>query len=187
MAITQLEEPMYRILTAQQQNIGRITPGLVVDGTTSSGDQVKLWSKTPNLIRLYDTPARIVHANAISNWETIITLNPISDTEAGKMANRDDRVFTYSVQFLVRLTTSEQEEDARQAVSGGIKAQNFLSVKAHRLVYDWHHIFHDDLHLMQSPGCTLIDFASYNMQWDPGVEYPEALFIAQVTGERSGW
>ena len=187
MAIPKPEEPMYQILEAQQQNIARIEPDLVLPGTSASGDQVKLHSKKPNLIRLYDTPTRIVQASALEKWETIITLTPMELLEDGKITNRNDRIFKYLVIFLVQLTPAEQSADATQMVSGGIKSENYLSIKAHRLAYDWHHIFHDDLHLMESPGCTLIDTAGYNLRWDPGVEYPMSMFVAEVTGQRSGW
>jgi len=188
MATTQPEEPMYLILKAQQANIARIASDLVLPGTDGQGNNIKLWGPQPTVIRLYDTPTRFVNATAMENWERIITLSPIEDTVAARVFQRNDRTFQYVVQFLTRLLDSEIDADRAEAVTDGVKASNPLAVKAHRLVYDWHHVFHDDL-LLETAGCPqgLIDDAGYTLQWDPGVEYPYALFIATVVGQRSAW
>lgn len=183
----QLEEPMYQILKAQQANIARIETGLVVEGTTGTGEEVILWGPTPDLIRLYDTPTRLVQADAMDAWERIVTLAPLEDNSEARIVHRDDRVYRYIVQFLIRLTVPEQEADHAEMVKGGVKPSNPLALKSHRLIYDWLHVFHDNL-LLETADCPqgLVDTASYRLLWDPGIEYPSVMFAAEVTGSLSG-
>ena len=182
----QLLEPVYRILRAQQANIARITTDIEVDGTTGR-ETVLLWGPAPNVVRLYDTPLRFYQDAAIEAWERIITLNPVFDEDAGRIIGRNDRTVSYQVQFLVRLTEAEMAAD-RGTSTAGVLADAPLAEKAHKLIYDWHHVFHDDLHL-ETDDCPqgLVDDATYRMRWDPGVEWPFALFVAEVTASRSGW
>jgi hypothetical protein len=188
MAIPKPDEPMLRILEAQQANIARIETDLVVPGTTGDGSQIRLWGPRPDVIRLYDTPLAFVQAGVLQNWDAIISLMPLQDSSREQIINRNDRGFRYMVQFLVRLQDSEIGTDRAQAVVDGVKADNPLAAKAHRLVYDWHHVFHDNIHL-ETDECPqgLVDHAEYDMTWEPGVEYPMALFTAEVTGHRSAW
>lgn len=186
----QLEEPVYRILLAQQANIARITEGLVLEGTSGDGREIELWGPAPNLIRLYDKPIRFIERPVLENWERIITLAPVNDNDAGRFASRDDRSVTYQVNFLVRLTDSEQRED-REALTQTPTAPisvGLLAPKAHRLLYDWHHVFFDNHHLITSD-CPqgLVDDASYGVEWEPTVEYPYSLFTAVVRCQRAAW
>jgi hypothetical protein len=183
----QLLEPMYRILKAQQANIARIATDLVLPGTTGQGTNIKLWGPAPDIVRLYDTPVRLIEAGALDNWERIVTLSPLEDSDApGRVIRRNDRNFRYQVTFLTRLTESEQATDHDYASSGGVK-DSLLAKKAHKFVYDWHHVFFDDLQLSDADCPILADDQMYRLLWDPGTEYPMALFVAEVTGTRSAW
>lgn len=187
-ALLQPEEPMYLILKAQAANIARIQTDLVLPGTTGTGDQVKLWGPTPELVRLYDTPVRFVQADVLENWERIVTLAPIADVPTERFAARTDRSFQYMIHFLIRLLDSEIDADTQEVVTDGLKATNPLALKAHRFIFDFHHVFFDDQHL-ETVECTqgLVDDADYELRWDSNIEYPMALFTARVTGTRSAW
>lgn len=182
-----LEEPMFRILRAQQANIARIATDLEVDGTDAEGNQVSLWGPRPDVIRLYDTPLRMFEDSALEQWERLITLNPVLDSDAGRVVGRSDRDVRYQVQFMVRLTEIEIARDRSATSVNGVR-DSPLAVKAHKLVYDFHHVFFDNHHLI-TDDCAqgLVDDARYDMRWDPGMDWPYALFVADVAARRSGW
>lgn len=196
----ELLERTFQILKAQQANIARIVPGLVVDSTTGEGDPVTLWGPSPDVIRLYDRPLRFMEAAALSGWERIITIMPLGDSGVARALNRNDRIVKYQVQFLTRLTELEMAND-RQAVMQGV-GENVpvlspLAEKAHKLVWDFHHIFFSNLNLRPwdpvsntvQEKCPqgLVDDADYDMSWDAGVDYPFCLFTAQVACQVSAW
>lgn len=184
---TRLDEPMYRVLKAQALNIARIDDQVVIPGTDGHGNQVQLHGPRPNVIRLYDTPLRLYEDAALMNWERIVTLMPLTDDTGSRLATRTDRTLRYQVQFLVRLLDSEIAADRVQASPKGLR-DNTLALKAHRLIYDWHHVFHDNM-LLPDEDCEqgLVDDASYSLSWEPGVEYPGTLFSAEITATRSAW
>lgn len=184
----QLDEPMYRILRAQAANIARIETDLILPGTDGQGNQIMLWGPRPDVIRLYDTPFRLFEDAALQNWERLVTLMPLLDEPIARITSRADRVFRYQVQFLVRLKDSEMTADRGQVSIDGMRTTNVLAQKAHKLIYDWHHVFHDNL-LLPDDDCAqgLVDDAGYIMSWEPGVEYPAALFTAEITGTRSAY
>lgn len=185
----QLEEPMFRILTAQAKNLARMGSGVIMPGTTGQGENITLWGPAPDVIRLYDRPLRFIEGNALDNWERIITLAPVVDSPAGRVTGRNDRNFRYQIHFFVRLLDSEQAADRSAVLTGNRDASNPLAVKAHRLIYDFHHTFFDNIHLTGDDLCPtgLVDDADYTMAWDAGTEYPNTLFVADVSGSRSAW
>lgn len=189
------DEPLLRILKAQQANIARIDTDVLMPGTTGEGENIRLWGPQPDIIRLYDTPLRMFHAGAFQkSWQRVITIGPLTDENIGRVVGRVDRSFRYAIQFLVRLTEKEQQDDRDAIIKPsysqppGVEAENPLAEKAHRLVYDFAHVFWDRLNLPVS-GCPqgLVDDATYRLTWEPGVEYPMALFVAEVVGTRSAW
>lgn len=185
-----LNEPVYRVLRAQAANIQRINEGLVLAGTDGQGSQIELWGPQPNVIRLYDTPMRFYEDAALNAWERIITLMPVFDRTGARFTGRADRQIVYQVQFLVRLTDREMARDREVSSIEGIRPDNPLAEKAHRLVFDWHHVFHDNPFLAGlDEDCPngLVDDASYDMAWEPGVLYPTSLFTATITATRSAW
>jgi len=188
---SEVEDPMYEILMAQAANVARIETGLVVDGTTGTGSQITLWGPTPNIVRLYDTPMRLIADNTLENWERIITLSPIADNEDGRVVQRNDRVLRYQVHFGVRLTQQEQEDD-RVALftanaAGNLRTESFLAKKAHRLIHDFAAVFADDLSLEASAGCHLVDHSSFSLSWVTDIEYPMSVHVADVMAQVSGY
>lgn len=193
MSILQLNEPNYRILKAQSLNLQRIATDLVLDGTDYKGDNIKLWGPRPDVIRLYDTPLRFVQDNLIANWERIITLTPLSDVEAARIVQRRDATVTYQIHVLVRLTDAEVNQDRLEVFADAVRTDSPLAIKAHKAVHDITRLLDDNMHLIgldtEEPTCAnsgLVDHASYAVEWQPGVEYPESLFTITVTAERAG-
>jgi hypothetical protein len=185
---TRLHEPMYLILQAQAENLARIQTGAVLAGTSGDGTQIELWGPEPNLIRLYDTPMNHIESAALENWERVITIMPLNSSPESRIIRRTDRSFRYRVNFLVRLTEREMIGDREQVLTGNRRPSNVLAEKAHRLIHDFHHCFFDNHHLV-TDDCPqgLVDDQDYNIVWEGGVEYPYALFTAEVTGSRSSW
>lgn len=183
----QLEEPIYRILKAQQANIARIKAGLVLDGTDGAGNQIALWGPRPDLVRLWDHPLRFVETAKLKDWERIITLAPIRDSSGGRFAMREDRIIRYQIHFLVRLTEREQGADADSATIG-VETESILAQKVHRLKYDFHHVFWDRWSLIDED-CPqgLLDHTGYTMDWAPEQQYPFAMMTAAVEGTRAAW
>lgn len=182
------EEPLYQIMRAQARNIQRIATGLLLNGTTAAGGPLVLHGPRPNVIRLYDKPMRMIEGGAKENWERIVTITPVADSSGARFAARNDRTFAYMVMFLLRLTEAEKAADHDDVLSDGLVTVNRLARKCHRTIYDWHLIFHDALHLL-TDDCPqgLVDDASYSLRWDVSVDYPQAMFVAEVRGTRSAW
>lgn len=185
----QLEERMYLILKAQSENLATIATDLILPGTTPFGTQIKLWGPAPDLIRMYDTPLRFIQTGILEGWERLITLAPLTDNQRAAIVGRSDRDFRYQISVLVRLTEAEIESDRTNIVVGNLRADTPLARKAHRLIYDFHHVFHNNLSLSGTSVSTecLVSHSEYNMVWDPGVTYPNALFTAEVSGIVAGW
>lgn len=183
-----LSEPFYRILLAQQANLARIQTGVVLEGTTGEGEQIELWGPKPDIIRLHDAPLRFAQDTVLENWERIITLGPLRNAPDARIVSRSDRFIGYQIQLLTRLTEAEIVADRSQVVQAGTRPMNPLSEKLHKLVYDFHHVFFDHHHL-PTEACPngLVDDQDYTLSFEPGIEYPLALVVIEVTAKVSGW
>lgn len=183
-----LEEPMYRILRAQAANLQRIQTGVQLDGTDGNGNPIVLWGPMPDLIRLYDTPLAFVETQALESWERIITLTPAATGRESRIANRVDRTFQYTVSMLVRLSQREMDSERQQVLVGNRRVDNALAEKMHRLLYDFHHVFFDNIFL-RTEECDvgLVDDADYDTTWEQAVEFPYSLVTMSVSGTRSSW
>lgn len=186
MAIRQLEEPLFRVLKAQQANLSRIKKDLLLPGTDWRGDNIRLWGPTPNVIRLYDTPLRFIEGDALSGWERILTLSPVGDRDRAAIVNRNDRTFTYHINCLVRLTPPEERTDRQQTLTNAVRALNPLAEKAHKLLFDIEHLLYDDENLSDSAESCLVMHSTWRIIWEPNVMYPMNMFIVEVTSDWGG-
>lgn len=183
----QLEEPIFLVLQAQRDNIARIATALELPGTTASGENVLLWGPQPNVIRLYDTPLRFVQDSKMGSWERIVTLYPVSEEEGARITSRVDKTIAYHIQFLIRLLESEVTTDREQVLADAVRTNNPLAQKVHRFLYDFHHVFRDDIQL-ETVACPqgLVDDSSYRLVWND-VEYPQVVITAEVSATFIGW
>lgn len=184
------DDIMLAVLEAQRDNMARIVTGLELPGTDGYGNNVALNGPAPDLVRLYDTPLRLIEGAALANWERLITLNPLLDQTAGRVVQRDDRTINYMMQVMVRLLPSEEAVDRVQVLSGdnsNIRTTNPLATKAHNLLHDMRLAFFDNLFLT-TIACPsgLVSDQSYSISWEPGVDYPYSMFTFEVTAEVSG-
>lgn len=187
--MTDLTEPIFDILDAQAANLARITTGLTLDGTNPAGGQVTLWGPRCDLIRLYDTPIRLINDKALENWERMVVLRPLTNDEAARVTSRNDRDVQYRIDVAVRLLESEIKQDRLNVLDVDRRwTTNPLAIKAHKLLYDIHHIFHDNL-LLTTDACPngLVDHQSYAVRWVVDYDYPFSVFSLIATARRSGW
>lgn len=164
-------DPLHRCIAAQAANINRIEAGLDmerVDGT--------LIGAKPDIIRLHDTPRRIQSQERFADAGLIVTLGPLYDGPGGgRIVGRSDRMVRYLVVAMIRLTREEAEQDK---LEDGTDSPLARKVDAWR--HDFSLIYRDNFHL-EYDGCRtgLVDDADFTIQWDPDIQWPEALMVAQ--------
>jgi hypothetical protein len=179
-----LTDPDYLVMEAQQANIARIDSGVVLLGTDGNGDQIELFGPTPDLILMWDEPIRLIEDSVLQGWERIITIRPSTNNIVGANTARTDRVFLYTVFFLVRLNQQEISADRAKVVTDGVRARNSLAQKVHKLKQDFHHVFYDNLNLI-TDDCPsgVVNHAQYNLRYSQDLSYPQALFMADISCE----
>lgn len=177
-------ERFFDILEAQKQNIARIETDLVLNGTDSEGNQIKLYGPAPTLVRTFDDPLRFTQDDALENWERIITLVDNTDAQDDRIVRRNDRFLSYQIQCLVRLLPSEVQADRAAIVQNSVRqSTNPLGVKRAKLKHDIVAVLFDNMHLA-TPECPqgLVDDVAYRYEnVSPTTEYPQSMFVITVT------
>lgn len=194
MAITDLpaEERMHRILLAQADNLGRIVSERFVEGGSGSPAMPsrQLYGPTPDLIRLYDEPLRLVESAQLTGWERVVTISPVSVDPDARFVNRVDRKVVYVVAALIALTEKEKLADAQQIVdrSKAKRPDNPVSEKLARFLADFRSVFFENM-LLSTADCPngLVDNGDYSTRYHLDVPYPFAAATMTVRAQAANW
>lgn len=173
-------DPLHRAMDAQATNLGRLGSGETLDGTDNEGQPKVLTCPAPNIIRLWDTPLRMLASAVHAGLERALTIHPAMDDELGRIVQRKDREYEYWIHGVVRLTRDEEQADA---AAGG--TDNPLALKVDHLLHDVK-LLVDDNNLLITDDCPsgLVSSAFYGVRYNPkDVQYPTAMFILVVRGE----
>lgn len=175
-------------MRAQAENLARIDTGLEVERPDGEGNLIELHGPQLDIIRLYDRPIRFIEDDVLADWHRIATIEPLAVGSDARVFGRADANFAYKVSFLVRLDEVEQAKDLESFMVDRREHVNPLAERVHKLLSDFHHVFHDRLEL-QTEDCPsgIVDHQTCSTTFDQSVVYPYALFVATVAGKVSAW
>lgn len=165
-------DPLYRVIAAQVLNLQRIEEGEVIGDHTIIGP-------APSVIRLNDDPLRLQAKKKYEDATHILTLGPLNNAGDARITSRDDRIVEYLIVALIQLTRAEQVVEEEEEGEGSQLARRVDS-----FLHDFRAVFNDNDHLGY-PGCRagLLDHHTYNVTFDPEMQWPRAMAVIRCTGQ----